>query len=123
MANAPTILLVEDDTPIIGILKGTLESEGYKTLSAPNGNLGLKKAFENHPDLILLDIIMPEMSGLAMLKQLRLDSWGKNVKVIVVTNLSNPISEKEAKDLHVLDYIIKSDWSLKEIVNHIKKII
>jgi CheY-like chemotaxis protein len=123
MVKSPVILLVEDDQPIINIIQETLESEGYKTILAANGDLGLKAAFETHPDLILLDIIMPAMSGLAMLKQLRNDDWGKKAKVIVVTNLSNPISEREAKNLHVIDYIIKSDWSLKEIVDHIKKII
>jgi DNA-binding response OmpR family regulator len=123
MTKTPLVLLVEDDKPIQTILKGTLEAEGFEVDIAANGEEGLKIALKRHPDLILLDIIMPEMNGITMLKELRTDNWGKTVKVIVVTNLFNPMSEKESKDLHVIDYIIKSDWSLKEIVDHVKKII
>jgi DNA-binding response OmpR family regulator len=123
MTKTPLVLLVEDDKPIQTILKGTLEAQGFEVDIAANGEEGLKIALKRHPDLILLDIIMPEMNGITMLKELRTDNWGKTVKVIVVTNLFNPMSEKESKDLHVIDYIIKSDWSLKEIVDHVKKII
>lgn len=121
MKRPPLILLIEDDKPIVDILKEALEEEGFKLEVATDGDEGLKLAVESHPDIILLDILMPRMDGLSMLKLLRKNDWGKDANVIVITNLSNPISESEAKELMVNDYIVKSDWSLAEIIKKIKK--
>lgn len=123
MNKSPLVLLVEDDKPIVEILKRTLKENNIDIIVGYDGKEGLKLAVENHPDLILLDIVMPTMDGLTMLKTLRENDWGKTVKVLVITNLSNPVSETEATDLNVEGYIIKSDWRLDEIIGKIKKLL
>ena len=88
--NANTvILIVEDDEAMLEVLIDEFKREGFKTLSAKNGVEGLDTALEKHPDIILLDILMPEMDGLTMLTKLRDDKWGKDVPVILLTNYSD----------------------------------
>jgi DNA-binding response OmpR family regulator len=123
MSKSPLLLVVEDDVPIMDIIMKGLEKEGFNLINANDGDLGLELAINSHPDIILLDILMPKMNGLAMLRELRADPWGKDAKVIIITNLSNPESEKEARDLMANDYIIKSDLSLKQLVDHIHKLL
>lgn len=119
----PLVLLVEDDLPIINVLKERLEQEDIELLIAKDGEEGLKMALKTHPDLILLDIIIPKMGGLLMLEKLREDSWGKKVKVIVLTNLSNLQSEKMAIKYKVVDYITKTNCSLTALIKKIKNIL
>lgn len=123
MSKKHTILLVEDDLPIVSILKQHLEDEHFNLLTALDGVDGLRLALESHPEVILLDIIMPRMDGLTMLKKLREDKWGKNSKVIVLTNLSNPQSEQESGRLMANDFVVKTDLSLHDLVERIKKIL
>lgn len=80
-------------------------------------------ALENHPDLILLDLIMPHMDGLTFLKELRKDKWGKSVPVMILSNLSNPETEKEAAQYAIKDYIIKTDFCLTDILKKINDIL
>jgi DNA-binding response OmpR family regulator len=121
MEKKYSILLVEDDLPIVNVLKERLEQENFDLLVASDGEEGLKMAIEKHPDLILLDIIIPKMGGLIMLEKLRKDSWGKKVKVIVLTNLSNIESEKKAIKHKVISYITKTNCSLAALIKKIKK--
>jgi DNA-binding response OmpR family regulator len=121
MKKNSLLLLVEDDLPIISVLKERLAQENIDLLVAQDGEEGLKIALETHPNLILLDIIIPKMGGLGMLDELRKDSWGKKAKVIVLTNLSNLESEKVAIKHGVIDYITKTSCSLVELIKKIKK--
>lgn len=123
MPKKHLILLVEDDLPIVNIIHQRFEQENFDLLVAKDGEQGLKMALESHPEAILLDIIMPKMNGLEMLKKLRADAWGASAKVLILTNLSNAQSEQEAADYHVADYIIKTDWKLGELVDKIKKVL
>ena len=122
MKEKSTIALVDDERNILTSLRLALEAEGYKVLVANDGDVGLQTAIDSKPDIILLDIIMPKMDGLSMLRMLRENNWGKTAKVIIITNLSNPLSETQAKEMKVDDYIIKTDWSLADIILKIKKI-
>ncbi|HEY4497062.1 MAG TPA: response regulator, partial [Candidatus Paceibacterota bacterium] len=81
----------------------------------------IKLAIENHPDIILLDIIMPKSNGLNLLHSLRQDSWGKNVPVIIWSNVSDPQTRKHAEEHGIKTYLIKTDWSLNEAVGKIKE--
>lgn len=121
MKKQSLLLLVEDDLPIINVLKERLAQEDLELLIAKDGEEGLKMALKTHPDLILLDIIIPKMGGLLMLEKLREDSWGKKVKVMVLTNLSNIESEKKAIKHKVIDYITKTNCSLISLIKKIKK--
>ena len=114
------ILIIEDEPSLRGALVDKLSREGFCCLEAKNGLEGLDAALKEHPDLILLDIIMPVMDGMTMLEELRKNPWGKNVPVILLTNLSEV--EKVAQSLHhgVYDYLVKSDWKLEDIAKKIK---
>lgn len=113
--------IVEDDRPLLTVLSERFASEGYRVLSAVTGEEGLKLALENKPDLILLDIVMPKMDGITMLKKLREDVWGKRANVILLTNLT--ADEKITKAVTELEpsyYLIKTDWKMDDIVERVK---
>ena len=115
-----TILIIDDEQTLLSALIDKFTREGFVVLAKKNGQEGLHCALTDHPDLILLDIIMPVMDGMTMLAKLRKDPWGKNAKVIMLTNLSEV--EKVASQLQgVYDYLVKSDWELKDIVKKVKE--
>jgi len=103
------------------VLVEKLEGKGFTVIKASNGKEGLESALSNHPDLILLDIVMPVMDGMTMLEKLRLDNWGKRAKVILLTNLSDPSKVTKSREQGVHDYMIKSDWKLDDIVKKINE--
>ena len=115
------ILIVDDEQSLLTALVDTFTREGFTVLTAENGQTGLDSALKNRPDLILLDIIMPVMDGVTMLGKLRGNSWGKNVKVILLTNLSEPGKIEEPLAKTVSEYLMKSDWKLKDVVTEVRK--
>lgn len=114
------LLIVEDETALLRALNNKFTKEGFDVIDAKNGEEGLEKALKNEPDLILLDIIMPIMDGLSMLKELRKTTWGKQAKVLILTNLSEAHKVEEAMNSGVYDFLIKSDWSLEQLVEKVK---
>ena len=119
--NKKTILIVDDEPSLSSALLDVFSRSGYDVIMAENGEQGLKSAKNNHPDIILLDIIMPVMDGSTMLAKLRQDTWGKQAKVIMLTNLSAPEEEAASLSKNVEDYIIKSDWKIKDVVDLVNK--
>lgn len=115
------VLIVEDDTPLLHALNIALSQEGYKILEVRDGKAGLSVALKKHPDLILLDLIMPVMDGMTMLKKLREDAWGKKAKVVILTNLSDSEKVVEALQSGVYDFLVKTDWTIKEVVGKVKR--
>jgi len=122
-----SVLVVEDEKPLSDALEEKLSEEGFDVLRAENGEEGVKLALSRHPDLILLDLIMPKIDGLTMLKMLRKDEWGSHAAVIILTNISD-----ESKVAEVLssgfsnindtyEYLVKTDWSLDAVVSKIKQ--
>jgi DNA-binding response OmpR family regulator len=91
------ILIVEDEASLLKAFVQKFKDESFLTLEARDGIKGLEIALKEHPDLILIDIIMPKLDGIGMLKKIREDAWGKNVKVIMLTNLSDNKKLNEAK--------------------------
>lgn len=116
------ILIVEDDKALFHALNDKLTSEGFEIIQAQNGEEGLVRALSEHPDLILLDIIMPHMDGITMLKKLREDTWGKNVHVVMLTNINDTNKISQTLELGSFEYLIKSDISLSEIVQKVKNL-
>lgn len=117
------ILIVEDEQDLREALADKLTREAFTVLEAKNGKEGLDKALGEHPDLILLDIVMPEMDGMTVLRKLREDTWGKTVPVILLTNLSateESIIEEMVK-YAPSHYLVKSDWKIKDVVEKIKE--
>jgi len=125
MKQDKTILIIEDEKDIRQALRDVLQLKKYKTLEAQNGSEGVDMALANHPDLILLDLIMPGINGMDALAKIREDDWGKNVPVIILTN-QNANSEQIIKDMITrkpLEYLIKSDWEIHNVVKKIGEIL
>lgn len=114
------ILVVDDDEALLKIISDKLTAENFTVFQAENGLIGLNTALKEHPDLVLLDIVMPEMDGLTMLKKLREDAWGKDVRVIITTNLADDKKTEEAMTHGVYDYLVKTEWSLDDLILKVK---
>ncbi|OIO08128.1 hypothetical protein AUJ35_00870 [Candidatus Falkowbacteria bacterium CG1_02_41_21] len=115
------ILIVEDDVLLVKAISYEFEQENFEVFTAGNGEDGLKMAEQHLPDLILADINMPKMDGLAMLKALRATEWGKNMLVIMLTNYSDEQRVLEALSQKAFYYLVKSDWDLSQIVAKVKE--
>lgn len=114
------ILIIEDEKPLANMLSDKLKDEGYETKAVFDGEEGLKTCLEWEPDLVLLDIVMPKMDGMTMLRKLRDQEKGKNLHVLLLTNLSDTSKVYEAVTLGVKDYLVKTNWDLDEIIEEIK---
>ena len=111
------ILIVEDDALIIRLYQKVFTSQGYEVETAINGEEGLAKARSVKPDLILLDIMMPKLNGLEMLRQLKAIPDVEKIPVVVLTNLSGDADAETALKEGAVKYIVKSDYKPKEIFN------
>ena len=119
-----TVLLVEDDRILSGMYQKLLSNNGYVVNIATDGKDGLNLALRDHPDLILLDIRMPKMDGMTLLKNLRADEWGKAAKVIILTNLTaDEQILKGVVDDHPTYYLVKSDTKPEEVLEHVKEVV
>ncbi len=121
MTDAQQVLIIEDDTSLREVLSEKFKKEQFNVIEAKNGQEGLDAALEKHPDIILLDIIMPVMDGITMLSRLRKDSWGKDASVIIITNLSDGKEVEEALAKGVHDFLVKSNWKIAELVEIVRK--
>lgn len=115
------ILIVEDDPLLVKMYNAKFENEGFIVFTADDGVSGLDLALKEKPDFIVLDIMMPQMSGLDLLENLRKDAAGKNIPVLILTNLSGADEEKKAKDLGVKEYLLKTNLTPGEIAEKVKK--
>lgn len=111
--------MIEDEVAIGLALGNALEDAGYAVSRAADGEDGLASALRDHPDLILLDIKLPKMNGMDVLKKLRADSWGKNARVIILTNVSDLGTLQTAMAEGTFFYIVKSDTSVKDILRNV----
>lgn len=119
-----TVLIVEDERSLREAVADVLRLKNISVLEARNGKEGLDIALLKHPDLILLDQIMPEMDGMTALKKIREDKWGSTVPVILLTNLSGT-SEQLAERMIAhgpVHNLIKSDWKIYDVVKKIENI-
>lgn len=109
-------MIVEDELSLRNALRDKLSREDFAVLEAKNGEERLEVALREYPDLILLDIIMPVMDGMTMLKKLRETVWGKTAKVVILTNLTDTEKISEAIAQGSFDYLVKSDWKIEDVV-------
>ena len=114
------ILLVEDDTTLAQVYKSRLELEGFEVQHVANGELALSTAIEFRPDLIVLDAMMPKINGFAVLDILRNTPETMNVRVIMLTALSQPKDKARAEELGADDYLVKSQVVISDVVDRIK---
>ena len=122
MANGKkTILLVDDDTMISSMYGTKFEQANFEVLMADNGADGLELALANKPDLILLDIIMPQLDGFAVLERLKMSAKTKNIPVILLTNLGTEEDIKKGEELGAKDYLVKANLTPSEVLDKVKK--
>lgn len=119
------ILIVEDEEAMLNALADSLKREGVTELfTARNGEDGLALALKEHPDLLLVDILMPKMDGLTMLKELRKDEWGENAKAIILTNFDT--TDQMLKDVAMAEpsyYLLKSNWRIEDVILKAKEVL
>ncbi len=114
------ITIIEDDQAISQMYRIKFEAEGYTVETAGNGKLGLELAQQMKPDIILLDLMMPEMNGDEMLKKLRATTWGKHTKVIILTNVGEQEAPAELKALGVRKFIVKAEMTPRQVAEMVK---
>ena len=115
------VLIVEDERSLRKAATMALEEAGYRVIEASNGVEGLKQAEEKKPNLILLDHLMPEMDGLTMLEKLRATDWGKQMPVIVMTNMQDVNLINRSLVAGANDTVLKADMTLEKIVHIINE--
>ncbi len=115
------ILLVEDDDALANVYLTRLETEGFETRRVSNGEDALAAAQDFKPDLILLDVMMPKVSGFDVLDILRNTPQTANVKIIILTALSQESDRERAKTLGADDYLVKSQVVIADVIDHIKQ--
>jgi len=117
------ILIAEDERSIAQGYGEHLERDGYIVEYAYDGEEALKKAREMSPDLILLDVVMPRIDGMAVLKELKADDKTKDIPVIILTNLESSKNAKEAMESGSFEYLVKTNYSLEDISKRIADIL
>jgi DNA-binding response OmpR family regulator len=115
------IAIVEDDLAISQMYRFKFEAIGYEVQVAENGALGLELVKNMKPDIILLDIMMPEMTGDQMLEKMRATPWGKDIKVIVLTNMGEQEIPPVFKKLGVSGVILKADMTPRQVADIVKE--
>jgi DNA-binding response OmpR family regulator len=114
------IAIIEDDGAISQMYRIKFESEGYTVETAENGKVGLDLAEKMKPDIILLDLMMPEMTGDEMLEKLRAQPWGKDIKVIILTNMGESEAPPRIKELGVKKFILKANMTPRQVAELVK---
>lgn len=117
------VLIIEDESSLLELLVEKFKESGFKVNYAQSAEAGLRLALQGQPDLVLLDIILPKMDGLTMLKKLRQNSWGMSVPVIILSNLSDRKKVSEAMRMGVYDFLVKSDVKLADIVKEVREVL
>jgi DNA-binding response OmpR family regulator len=115
------IAIIEDDLAISQMYRFKFEAEGYEVETADNGKLGLELAQAMKPDIILLDLMMPHMNGDEMLAEMRKTDWGKDIKVVILTNKGEQEIPLELKELGVEAVILKADMTPRQVAELVQK--
>ncbi len=117
----PKILIIEDEGVLIDMYRAELERLRFDVKSALDGEDGFKSAKEEKPDLIILDLLLPGMSGIEVLKLLKSDPVTKNIPVFIFTNYESPEEKEKAKNLGAEKYILKTSITPKEVGKMLKE--
>jgi DNA-binding response OmpR family regulator len=123
MTSCHSIAIIEDDDAIAQMYKFKLEVCGYVVQLASNGVKGLELCKNFLPDLILLDIRMPEMDGDEMLERLRATDWGSSIRVIVLTNVSKDEAPMRLRLLSVSRYVVKAHYTPAQVVSVVREVL
>lgn len=115
------IAIIEDNTVINQMYRMKFEVEGFDVQVASNGQDGVSLVKKFRPDIILLDLQMPEMNGNEVLAQIRKETWGKKIPVIILTNTGKEEAPKELDELGIEGYIVKAEMTPKQVVGRVKE--
>jgi DNA-binding response OmpR family regulator len=121
MAQPIKIAIVEDDSVIAQMYRMKFEAEGFEVETAENGRLGVELCEHFRPDMILMDLKMPEMSGEEALKAIRATKWGKQIPVIILTNLGEEEAPKSLQTLGIHSYIVKAELTPRQVTEQVKQ--
>ena len=116
-----TVLIVEDEQDLREAMADYLRNNNYRVIEAEDGQQGLQMALHEHPDVILLDLMMPIMDGHHLLKKLRLDRWGMTAKVIIMSAMDDVKNIGGAYENGITEYIIKGEASLAELAKKVRE--
>ena len=116
-----TILFIEDEAALQKSVGEILKQEGFDVVSALNGVDGLRLAGEKHPDLILLDLILPKKDGFEVLRELKAAEETKDIPVIILTNLETAQDIGKALELGATTYLVKANYDLEEVIKKIRE--
>lgn len=114
------IAIIEDDPVINQMYRMKFEAEGFDVQLADNGKRGVAMVESFHPDIILLDLQMPQMNGEEALKEIRAEDWGKTIPVIILTNLGAEEAPKSLSSLGIHSYIVKAELTPRQVVDRVK---
>ncbi len=120
---ATKIAIIEDDLAISQMYRIKFETDGYEVETAENGKQGLELCEKMKPEIILLDVMMPEMTGPEMLEKLRQTEWGVKIKVLILTNMGEQEIPDVVKKYNVEDVILKADMTPSQVAALVKKTI
>jgi len=123
MAKQNKVLLIEDDLALLKIYSNKLKANNYEISVATTGKEGLHKIITEKPDVVLLDIILPEKDGFMVLEEMKINPETKKIPVIILSNLGQEADIQRGKKLGAVDYLVKSDVSLMDLVEKVKKYI
>ena len=115
------IAIIEDDLAISTMYRLKFEAEGFIVDTAANGKLGLALAEEMKPDIVLLDLMMPEMDGAETLTLMRKQAWGRSTPVIILTNMGEQEAPEILKTLGVRRFIVKAEMTPRQVAELVKQ--
>ena len=115
------VLIIEDDQRINKVYMAKLSVEGITVITALDGEEGLRKIYSEKPDLILLDLMLPQKSGFEILKEIKQDPKVKDIPVLILSNLAQEKEVEKGLELGAEDYLVKTDYSIQQVMEKIKK--
>ncbi len=121
--NGKKILIIEDDTFLQGLAANKLQAEGFEVNTASNGNEALTNLSQETYDAIILDLMLPDISGFEILKQIRSRETNSKLPVLIFSNLSDDKDIKQGLDLGATDFLVKANFTLEELVEKVKNAI
>jgi DNA-binding response OmpR family regulator len=119
----PKVLIIEDDQRINKVYIAKLSLEGMEVVTALDGEEGLRKIYSEKPDLILLDLMLPQKSGFEILEEIKKDPKVKDIPVLILSNLAQEKEIKKGLELGAVDYLVKTDYSISQVMEKIKKVL
>lgn len=117
------VAIIEDDMAIVQMYRTKFENEGYDVATAPDGQAGLELIDSFQPDIVLLDLMMPNMNGLDMLQRLRSQPNGRDAKVVVLTNMGDTETATKVYKMAADDYIVKAEMTPKQVAERVKTLL